>query len=259
MSTSELETLQASFAEAVIDGDQHFEAAVQQANGQGLPAAQRVAIYAHAYRARLIDTLADSFAHTQTYVGEAAFHELALAYVEAHTPHAYSLRWYGQSFPAWLMQTHPQDPDVAELAELDWALRAAFDSADAAPLAPADLAGLTPEDWARVGFVLHPAFTLLEQRHNTVALWHALDQQQAPPAAQALAQASALLVWRRGHKPHFRTLADDEAAALRSLHVGASFAQVCEELAAVSEHAAAQAGRWLRRWLDEELLVGVVA
>ena len=66
-----------------------------------------------------------------------------------------------------------------------------------------------------------------------------------------------LLVWRRDLRPHFRTLEPDEDQALRALDGGETFACVCARLAECRppQEAAALAGRWLRRWVDEALLV----
>lgn len=226
---------------------------------RGRDAAQRFAIYREAYRARLADALADSFGHTARFLGGDAFRELALDYIETHPPSAYSIRWYGATLPGWLRRVRAQDVPLAELAALDWALRAAFDSADATPLDAAVLAELKPEEWGRTGFRLHPSFRLLAQRWNTVAVWQALDREETPPLAQALPQRATLAVWRRGLQPHFRTLEAVEGSALSALRAGQSFAAVCARLAEtrVHEDAASLAGRWLRRWVEEGLLVAL--
>jgi len=256
MSTA-LEALQAEFAAGVLGGAPAILHALR-AHG-GRDAAQRFAIYREAYRARLVDALADSFGHSARYLGEDAFRTLALAYVEQHAPHAYSIRWYGATFPAWLRRRPERDAVLAELAALDWALRAAFDSDDARPLEADALAALTPADWARTGFRLHPSFRLLPQRWNTVSIWQAINADASPPAAQALPQAVTLAVWRRALQPHFRTLEADEGSALRALRAGTSFAALCAGLAErrTPEDAARLAGRWLRRWVDEQLLVAL--
>ena len=252
-----LEALQRQFAAGVLGDDAGILGALRA--GREFCAAQRFAVYREAYRARLADALADSFGHTARYLGGDGFRALALEYVETHTPSAYSIRWYGATFPGWLRKTYPQHAALAELAALDWALRVAFDSADAEPLAAGVLAALTPADWARVGFRLHPSFRLLVQRWNTIALWQALDREETAPAAQALPQSATLAVWRRELQPHFRTLEAGEGGALRALCAGRSFSAVCARLAAdrAPQDAAALAGRWLRRWVDEQLLVAL--
>jgi hypothetical protein len=249
--SAQLERLQAGFAAGILG------------TGRGIledlrPGA-RFDIYREAYRARLADALADTYGHTARYLGEDGFRELALQYIEMHVPSASSIRWYGDTFTDWLRGAHPLDPDVAELAALDWALRAAFDSADAEPLEAGALARLRPEDWEHVGFRLHPSFRMLEMGLNTVAVWQALDAGQVPPASAALGAGTVLAVWRKDLQPHFRTLDEGEDLALRSLQEGGTFAGVCARLAAGREaqEAAALAARWLRRWVDDVLLAGL--
>lgn len=251
-----LQTLQATFQQHLLAGDAAVLAAVRPG---GIGAGRRLAIYHRAYRARLIDTLRDSFGHTLMYLGSDAFDDAALGHVERNPSCHASLRWYGESFPQSLSAAFAQQPEVAELARLDWALRHAFDGPDAEPLALADLAALPPDAWGRIGFGLHPTSARLCLHHNTLALWQALDQDEAPPPAAPLAVAGELLIWRRGHQPHFRSLQPLEAAALDHLQAGWSFARTCEALAADQGHAdvAAATGALLRRWIDEGLLCSV--
>jgi hypothetical protein len=255
-----LEQLQRRFVAGILGSDRTVLDALRAPGGPGtLDAAQRFGIYRDAYRARLVEAMQDSFSHTARYLGDDGFRTLALQYVEAHTPAAASIRWYGDAFPDWLGAAYPQDGDVAELAALDWALRAAFDSADAEPLDAATLSGLSADDWDQAGFVLHPSLRLLEQRWNTVALWQALEREQAPPAAHRLAGVAHVAVWRWALQPHFRTLDADEDAALRALQAGEPLAAVCNGLVGTraAEAAAALAGQWLRRWFEEGVLVGL--
>ena len=227
--------------------------------GRGLGAERRLRIYHHAYRARLAESLADTFGHTARYLGDEGFEADARAYIEAHPSTRPNLRDYGADFPAWLLARHPQDADIGELATLDWALRRAFDGPDAPVLTLADLGALPAEAWAALGLVLQPTAMRLTLRFNTLAIWQALDADKVPPAAVLRAAPGELLVWRRDLQPHFRSLGAVEALALCQLAAGASFAQTCEALAAAwpGQDTAAEAGTLLRRWVDEGLLAGV--
>jgi len=129
-----------------------------------------LAIYADAYRRRLVEALADAYAKTRLLLGEAAFDDAALAYIAANPPTTRSLRWYGGGLVAHLREALPRDPDVAELAQLDWALRNAFDGPDSAVLAAADLVDVPPEAWATLQLLLVRTAELLRFEHNTVAV-----------------------------------------------------------------------------------------
>ena len=220
-----------------------------------------LAIYANAYRQRLVEALADAYAKTRLLIGEDAFDNAALAYIAAHPPTTRSLRWYGGGFSAHLREALPRDPDVAELAQLDWALRNAFDGPDSAVLTQADLAAVAPEAWATLRLLLVPTAELLSFEHNTVAVWQALDDDDStPPATTVRSDHSvAWLVWRKELQPHFRSLSPVEAALLRAMQAGATFAQACERAQdGADADDAARIGACLRQWLDDGVLSAVV-
>lgn len=252
-----LQALQASFQRHLLEGAPEIATAV--VAGHGMGTARRLQIYHRAYRARLADALRDSFGHTARYLGEDWFSADALAFIEATPSNHASLNDYGAGLPAWWALRYPQDPDIAELATLDWALRRAFDGPDAPVLTLADLGAVAPDAWGRIGFVLHPTYRRLVFTHNTLAVWSALDQEQTPPTAATLPTPTDLLVWRRGHRPHFRSLGAIERTALNALHAGASFAALCTDLAAQHPQAdiAVEAGSLLRRWVEEDLLSAI--
>ena len=219
----------------------------------------RLHIYHNAYRARLLENLQDAFEKTWAYLGDETFESSALAFIEDNPPKHRNLRWHGAGFPQWLEKQFPEDTDIAELALIDWQLRRAFDGPDASPVQPAELAGLAAEDWAIVGFQFVPTLFIAPIRFNSVAIWHALDQEQAPPTAESLPALTWLLIWRKGWQPHFRTIQAAEHAALMQLQGGASFAQVCADLGEQfsDQEAASVAAESLRTWLLDEMIAGL--
>lgn len=262
-SASSLEALQSRLQGHVLVRDAAALAdVVSVVPGSGV---RGLGIYHHAYRARLQETLRDSFGHTLLYLGDEWFDALSAEFIEANPSASANLRWYGATYPDWLAQRLSagsnlgDHPEVAEIARLDWTMRAAFDGLDAPVLALADVAALAPEDWATVVFKPHPTLALISLRCNTLSLWHALDQERDVPPVEALPSPMDVVVWRFEERPHFRSVAPGEAAALRALMQGQSFAEACAclaELLPADENAAAVAGGHLRRWIDEGLLAG---
>jgi hypothetical protein len=252
-----LTDLQAAFHEHLLNGSHTI--APEVVSGGRIGVAHRLHIYHNAYRVRLLENLHDAFEKTWAYLGDDRFDAAALAFIEEHPPRHRNLRWHGAAFPQWLATRFPEDADIAELATIDWQLRHAFDGPNASPLAPTELAGLSAEQWETVGFQFVPTLFLAPLRHNSVSIWHALDQERTPPVAETLPDPTWLLIWRKGWQPHFRTLPAMEHAALSQLLAGTSFAQVCASLSEQfsNQQAANVAAEHLRAWLQDELIVGL--
>ncbi len=216
-------------------------------------------IYANAYRQRLVEALADAFAKTRALLGAEAFEAAALHYINEHPPTTRSLRWFGAGFALHLRGALPAQASIAEMAQLDWALRQAFDGPDAPVLVAADLADLPPQAWATLRLTPVPTLQLLRFEHNTVALWQALDEAAPAPAIERGAVAVDWLVWRKQLQPHFRSLHPVEAALLRAMQGGVGFATACEQAQAEAEEDCTNhIGGGLRQWLEDGVLSAVV-
>jgi len=220
-------------------------------DGHGISRERRLAIYHHAYRARLREALGTVFERTWTYLGDEDFAAAADRYIEATPSSRPNLRDYGALFPASLRESMPEDPEVAELAAMDWNLHVAFDAPDAPVLGHAGLAALCEADWADARFELHPSVSLAVFEWNVLEMWHALDHEGAPPAPRRLAQPTASVFWRSEQASRFRSLDEAEYRALAALAAGIPFAAVCERVPPE------RAGAWLRLWIADELLCGL--
>ena len=187
----------------------HPAAAASEIRGD---ASAGLAVYHHAYRAQLIDCLRDTFEKLALWLGDELFETTALAYVEANPPRSWTLADYGADFAAALTKIHPDDPEVAELAWLDWVLRRAFDGADAAPVS-AD--ALSEVDWDAAVFTFVPTLSLNLMRTNCAALWSAMAEDVMPPPAALLSASGTIRVWRSGLSPQFKTISSLEARALQ--------------------------------------------
>ena len=222
-------------------------------DGFGISRDSRLAVYHVAYRLRLQEALGKVFERTWTYAGDEAFRTACASFIETHPSTWRNLGDYGADFPAALRELMPDDPEVAELATMDWNLHTAFAAPNTTLLDHARLAALSENEWACAGFALHPSVSMARFEWNAFEIWHALDQGKTPPPARRLAQQTATLFWRSELVSRFRSLDDAEYAALSALAAGASFAAICEQVKPE------QAGVWLRTWISEELLSGVIA
>ncbi|MBT9513846.1 MAG: DUF692 family protein [Acidovorax sp.] len=214
----------------------------------------RLGIYHHAYRARLAEVLADTYAKTCLYMGSDTFDVHARDYAVAHPPHTRSLNRYGEGLVDALRLLYPDNPELHELARLDWDLRTRFDSADA-PTLDRHTAQATGGWTTRPG-VLHPSALLRAVATNVVSLWNAIHADDEVPEAVALPTPATLLVWRKGYQPHFQTLHGAEAALVHHLHAGASVQDACTRLleAGLWSGETPMLSQWLARLLDDGLV-----
>lgn len=214
-------------------------------------ALERLAVYAHAYTARIGNVLAHDYPKLDAIL---PVRGLVGAYLAAHPPAHPSLREVGAPLARFLAD-RGEPAHLVDLAGLERARTEAFDGGvDVPPRRRDQLAGLAAEAFAALALRLVPSARLVTLTSNADDLWDALeDGQPAPPPAPA---ARTVLVWRRDVTVVHRRLEPDEAALIRTM-VGAatSFAAACDLLV---EHPspAERALALLVRWLDAEILDG---
>lgn len=218
------------------------------------PVTGRLPIYHHAYRARLSEVLADTYAKTFLYMGSDSFDVHARAFAVAHPPHTRSLNRYGEGLVEALRVQYPDNPELHELAQLDWDLRTRFDSADVPAMETA--VAQASNTWTTRPGVLHPSALLRTITTNVVGVWNAIHTDDDVPEAVALSAPATLLVWRKGHQPHFRTLDTAESVWVQALHAGASVHDACAELlgSGLWQGDPTVLGGWLAQLLDDGLV-----
>jgi hypothetical protein len=221
------------------------------------PARRGLAVYHNALRANLIDCLSDSYERTHAWLGDAAFDTAARGHIENHPSRSWTLGDYGAGFAETLAGLYPADPEVAELAWLDWTLRRAFDGPDSPEL---DTASFAEIDWEDALLRIAPTMSVRRLTTNAAAIWSALASGSEPPAPLRLDRPAAVVVWRQEFSPRFLTVSDSERHALGLAMAGLPFGDICSELRddfPDDEAATVFVGAMLARWLAEGVIVGV--
>ena len=223
-----------------------------------LPSALRYDVYRNNYRTQLVDCLASVYEKTRLWVGEDSFEAAACHHVLTRPPTSWTIDDYGSDFCLTLEQLFPKDPEVPELAWLEWAMQHAFAANDAVALDPAWLGSgiLETVDWDGLCFGLAPGFQSRKMNSDVVALWSALKNEVAHPDVVMCDAPATLIVWRKAHSPHFRLLDAAEVQVIDQIAAGQSFAAICEVLS--DQQGADQAipalGAMLVRWINDGLL-----
>jgi hypothetical protein len=164
--------LQGAMRSRLLDDDGPMPAAIL---AEVLPP-DRLSIYRNTSRRTLTNTLRLAYPAVLRLVGEDFFVAAADAFIAGEPPHTGWLDLYGAAFPYFLNGFAPARTlsYLSDVARLEWTIVRAAHAADAAPLAPAQLAALAASDHARLRFVPHPSIGLLASRYPVDAIWRAV-------------------------------------------------------------------------------------
>ncbi len=215
-----------------------------------------MAVYRNAYRARLVDALRDTFERTARLVGDDAFRQAAAHHLITHPPASWTIDRAGEGFPETCAELFANDPDVAEVAWLEWAMHRAFTAADAEPLTVAGFAVATSafgtEEWDGLRLQFMPGTALRPVTHELVKLWETLAQPPQATEVEKLRKPMWVLLWRESERPVFVLIPEANGRALANLQRGGTFGDMCAALGeSIGPVEAAQvAGAMLLSWLE---------
>lgn len=245
---------QQEFLSALLDEQAPLPAGWQVRHARGL------AIYRNNYRGGLIDTLRDTYPRTEVLAGEAAFARAAAHHCITHPPSSWTLDQVGAGFSATCAELFRDDPDVAELAALEWAMQEAFVARDAVPLDASAFAAATAhwdeDGWDGLKLVFVASMHLLRTSRDLPRMWHKLGNGESDCEADCLTEPHSVIVWRESERPVFVLRPPWEGEALAAFREGAGFGRVCGALAAKfgEERAVTEAGAMLARWIGDGLV-----
>lgn len=251
-----LRRLQENFQEFLLAGDGRVQ--TQVLGSEQVSSTERLAIYADAYRLRLLEALVTDFSGLHALLGDSEFDAMGRAYIAAHPSPHFSLRWYGDRLSEFLSTSQPYSkyPAFAEMAAFEWAKSDAFDAAESTVADVADMVTIPPEAWPGLTFQPHPSLRRLDLRWNVPTVWKANDAGEEPPPLEGEEYPVAWLLWRQNLLTYFRSLSVREAWALDALIRGETFASICEGLCEWTDvsHVAGHAAGLLKQWLMDGLI-----
>lgn len=226
---------------------------------RGISSEERLAVYRHAYFARLHEVLRSDYGALHARLGDAAFHDLAKLYLMAHPPRSFTLRDVGASLPAFLAGPVAELfaarwPFAADLAALEWGLVEVFDAADDRLLDRDALAALPPEAWSPLTLELIAAHRILALDWPVHRLRQAWSNEQPLPELER--RATTLLVHRHREEVFVRVLGELEERVLAWVREGSDFSAICGRAADEYGDAGSPSAvlALLERWLGEGLL-----
>jgi hypothetical protein len=230
-----------------------------------LSATERLEIYANAYFYRILDCLKEDFPATLATLGGDNFHNLVTGYLIEYPPTEPSISFAGRHLAEFLHH-HPMRerwPFIGDLARLERTLIEVFHAAGAEPLSGEAMRAVAPDDWPALALRTHPALAIVDCEWHVDELLREVeaatgegDHIRGEPAHAPV----SVLVWRRDSRAHYRALERSERAGLELARAEASFAAICEAIAATCGEddpigPVTLINRLLARWIEEGLLV----
>lgn len=220
-----LRDLQAEFRAGLLAGE---DTRPGRLGGAEVVGPERFWIYRNNYVASLAGALEATYPAIARLVGAENFAFLAHAYCRRHPPAEPSLHAYGGGFAdhvAGIEAAVAELPFLPDLARLEWAVNEAYFAADAAPLLAESLAGLAPDDYARLRLTLHPTARLVASDHPVWHLWDAESLEAIEPEdlpdSDLPDGGDHVLVLRPGDKVDVILLSPGDHALLTALAAGA--------------------------------------
>jgi hypothetical protein len=254
---------QAAFMRAILDD----RAALPE--GWGNRQAAGMAVYRGNYRSALMGALADTFERTARYVGDQTFRQAGMHHAINHPPAGWTIDAAGAGFDQTCAQLFADNPEVAELAWLEWAMMQLATAPDCEPLDPAGFAAATAafgdQDWADLRLEFQPRAVSREVASDLTGLWNALSEDGMDRPDARLPRPQGCIAWREGERPAFILVDAANASAFAALQNGANYGEViallvgdrCDPDAEAVQNAATAAGAMLGRWLQEGMVIGL--
>jgi hypothetical protein len=257
---SQLAKLQADFQTYLLDESQGSNFIESIVDDKKVGAKKRLNIYHDAYRLRIIEALANSYPQLKALMGEVLFNKVSREYIVTHPSTHRNLRWYGSEMRDHLLETLPQHPVVAEMADFEWNLSLAFDSEDVPELSLQDLAAIPPENWVDLCFHLQPSIKIIRTYWNVIPIWQALEDEEAPPKPNQESIYQSWLIWRKKFNVQFRSMSKREVIALNMAMMGATFGEICaiSEGELSFEETTLISAQYLSSWLENGLICKAV-
>ena len=254
---------QADFFRAILDENAPLPP------GWGNSQAAGMAVYRGNYRSAVMGALASTYERVASYVGEKAFRQASINHVIANPPSGWTIDDVGRGFDLTCASYFKDNPEVAELAWLEWAMLELATAPDCEPLDAeafaAESADFGDEDWGELRLAFQPRANSRIVGHDLIAMWQALSDGAQERPQLRLGTDKGCIAWREGDRPTFLLFEADETRAFQAMQKGAAYGEIISILlgedaepdAEAIQQAAMRAGGLLGQWLQEGLITAI--
>ncbi len=254
-----LSEIQKKFRPRIQPKRQAFDPAGEVLNPQGGdPGEVRLDVYSNGYVARFQESLSEVFEAVHAVLGDSAFYDLASEYTFHYPSMHYNLNLVGCHFPDFL-KTHPLSkkvPFLADLAQLEWQISAAFHAYDIEPINPAQLASIPAEEWEDLRVTFQPSVSLLSSTWPVLDIWLKRHERAERVNIDLENRPQHVLIGRRELQVRCEFLDSLQFHLIKGLLNGQTLGEVCGELAdLVEDETEIPITDWFQRWVRDQMIV----
>jgi len=212
---------------------------------------ERLDIYRQAYRARLVECLADDYPVLQHALGETSFESLCHAYIDRHPSHSPNLNSFGRHLGGFCRERAGERADFsADLATLEWAMVEVLHAAQAARLSLEELASIAPAAWASARFSPSATVRVFEFGYPVGAYLQSVRIGEKPDLPEPGWSATAVFrdgatIWRMDLSRAMHTLL---SSLFQGNALGTAF-DALSEAALVTDDQGPEVMRWFQDWV----------
>jgi hypothetical protein len=221
------------------------------APSRALAGIDRLAIYGDAYRARLVECLADDYPALQYALGGDTFEALCLRYIARHPSTSPNLNSFGRHMAAFCRTAeYPPLAFGGDLAALEWAMVEVLHALSSEKLDLATLATVPADRWGAARFAPSRAVRVMEFAFPANAFFQAFRSDEGPALPSAAWSATA--VFRDGATIWRMDLSRAMHGLLTALSGGTPLGLALDALAEagqISDEEGAQVMVWFRDWV----------
>lgn len=195
------------------------------------PPIERFNVYRNTLYAGLIGVIEARYPALRRILGDEFFKATAHVFVGKHPPRSPVLLSYGGDLSLFLETFEPvaDEPYVADVARLEWALHEACHAADAKPLAVDALAAIPAHRVGSLTLEFAPAFRLVHSIYPVFSIWAAnARHEDSEDMPRVLSGVESVMVSRTGLMPQAVRLPPGAHAFLTALAGKQSLAAAVE-------------------------------
>ncbi len=183
---------------------------------------ERVEVYRYAYRARMIEALAEDFPRVRSHLGNEPFENLVMRYLQASPSIYASLSEISRDFPAFVAGEVNRDGYVGDLARFEWATVLVSQVADEVLSGFESLANLSPAEQLTTPIRLNAFCQLVESEWDVFT--------EIEPGAVPKRAHTRVIVYPYAEEYSVMSLSLPQWRALNFLSDGVTLANLCERL-----------------------------